>query len=225
VSSADEYYSWDAAYVLGALSTIDRQAFERHMAGCGECRRSVQSLAGLPGLLAPSRSHVLRAGSDPDDGVPDTLLPALLADVGRERRRRRWLTTVGTAVAAASIAILGTLTVQASNTPVAPPTAAVTQLPLAPLVNGPMTASVDLTRKAWGTGITIHCTYEAGSWGQPTYALVVIDRSGVKQQAASWIGVPGTSATVQASTSYHLEDISSVAVTVAGGQPILEGKP
>ncbi len=225
MSSADEYYSWDAAYVLGALSTVDRQAFERHMAGCQECRRSVQSLAGLPGLLAPSRSHVLRSGSEPEDAVPDTLLPALLADVGRERRRRRWLTTVGTAVAAASLAILGTLAVQAHDTPVAPPAASVTQLPLAPLVNGPMTASVDLTRKGWGTSMTVHCTYETGSWGQPTYALVITDKSGVKQQAASWIGLPGTSATVQASTSYHPEEISSVEVTVAGGQPILEGKP
>jgi len=73
--------------------------------------------------------------------------------------------------------------------------------------------------------MTVHCSYEAGSWGQPTYALVVTDRSGVKQQAASWIGLPGTSATVQASTSYHPEDISSVEVTLASGQPILEGRP
>jgi hypothetical protein len=225
VSSADEYYSWDAAYVLGSLSTVDRQAFERHLAGCEECRRSLQSLAGLPGLLAPSRDHVLRSASEPADPVPDTLLPALLADVGRDRRRRRWLTTAGTAVAAASLAILGTLAVQARDNPVPPPTAAVTQLSLAPLVNSPMTASVDLTRKRWGTSMTIHCTYEAGSWGEPTYALVVTDRTGVRQQAASWIGLPGTSATVQASTSYHPEDISSVEVTVAGGQSVLEGKP
>jgi hypothetical protein len=225
VSSADEYYSWDAAYVLGALSTVDRQAFERHMAGCEECRRSVQSLAGLPGLLAPSRDQVLRAESQSDDAVPDTLLPALLADVGRERRRRRWLTTVGTAVAAATLAILGTLAVQSRDTPAAPPQAAVSQVALAPVVKGPMTASVDLTRKAWGTGMTIHCTYEAGSYGRPTYALVITDLAGDKQQAASWIGLPGTSATVQASTSYHPEEISSVEVTVAGGQSILQGKP
>lgn len=225
MSSADEYYSWDAAYVLGALSTVDRQAFERHLAACAECRSSVASLAGLPGLLAPSRDRVVRSGSEPEDAVPDTLLPALLADISRERSRRRWLTTVGTAVAAASLAVLGTLAVQAHHAPIAPPTAAVTSLPLAPLMNGPMTASVDLTRKGWGASMTIHCTYEAGNWGQPTYALVVTDRSGVKQQAASWIGLPGTSATVQASTSYHLEDISSVEVIVAGGQSVLEGRP
>ena len=41
----------DAAYVLGSLSPGERLDFERHLAGCAECARSVRALAGMPGLL------------------------------------------------------------------------------------------------------------------------------------------------------------------------------
>lgn len=46
------FADWDGAYVLGALSTEDRRAFEMHMAACAACRQAVAELAGLPGLLA-----------------------------------------------------------------------------------------------------------------------------------------------------------------------------
>ena len=42
----------DGAYVLGALSSSERMAFEHHLATCPECARAVRRLAGLPGLLA-----------------------------------------------------------------------------------------------------------------------------------------------------------------------------
>lgn len=41
----------DAAYVLGALSPVERAAFERHLAACASCRDAVAELAVLPGLL------------------------------------------------------------------------------------------------------------------------------------------------------------------------------
>ena len=47
----------DAAYVLGALSPADRQAYERHLRDCQECQDSVQRLAGLPGLLALTSAY------------------------------------------------------------------------------------------------------------------------------------------------------------------------
>ena len=67
----------DGSYVLGALSTTERRAFERHLEGCAECARSVRELAGLPGLLARVDPAVLE---DPDEvePVPETLLPALV---------------------------------------------------------------------------------------------------------------------------------------------------
>ncbi len=229
MNTADEYSSWDAAYVLGALTTLDRQAFERHLATCDECRDSVQSLAGLPGLLAPTRESVLSRLTEPTPPVPDTLLPALIATVDQRRRRRRWITTVSAAAAAVIVVALGVVAVQArQNT--APPTAIATaspapEIPMTPLMTGPMTASVQLTRKAWGTGVTVRCAYEAGAYGRPWYALVVTDRFGDTEQAAAWTGIPGTSAVVQAATSYHPDEIASVEVTIRSGDAILKAKP
>lgn len=45
------YADWDAAYVLGALSSTDRREYEAHLGGCPTCRDAVAELAGMPGLL------------------------------------------------------------------------------------------------------------------------------------------------------------------------------
>ncbi|HKH08625.1 MAG TPA: zf-HC2 domain-containing protein, partial [Agromyces sp.] len=46
------FAEWDSAYVLGALSPVERREYEEHVAGCDECRRSIAELAPIPGLLA-----------------------------------------------------------------------------------------------------------------------------------------------------------------------------
>ena len=51
IESVDKYREWDAAYVLGALSTDDRREYERHLAGCVSCTTAVAEFAGMPGLL------------------------------------------------------------------------------------------------------------------------------------------------------------------------------
>jgi hypothetical protein len=48
----DKYAQWDAAYVLGALSEMDRREFEAHLSECPECRDAVAELSDLPGLLS-----------------------------------------------------------------------------------------------------------------------------------------------------------------------------
>ena len=42
----------DGAYLLGAITPAQRAEFERHLAGCPQCRESVAQLAVLPGLLS-----------------------------------------------------------------------------------------------------------------------------------------------------------------------------
>ena len=72
----DRYSAWDAAYVLGALSPVERREFEEHLAGCPTCQAAVSELAGLPGLLAQVA---------PDDAA---LLAVAPADVIDERTCR-----------------------------------------------------------------------------------------------------------------------------------------
>jgi anti-sigma factor RsiW len=49
---SDEYREWDAAYLLGALSSADRRAYEEHLQTCDECSAGVASLADMPAVLA-----------------------------------------------------------------------------------------------------------------------------------------------------------------------------
>ena len=94
----------DAAYVLGALSPADRLEFERHLPGCERCRRSVAELAGLPGLLGRVPVEQVEAPL-PFEPLPATVLPALVAVVRREQRRKTVLVVLGAAAAIAVVAL------------------------------------------------------------------------------------------------------------------------
>jgi hypothetical protein len=48
----DKYAQWDAAYVLGSLSEMDRREFDAHLSECGKCRDAVAELSGMPALLS-----------------------------------------------------------------------------------------------------------------------------------------------------------------------------
>ena len=54
-ADADVYAHWDAAYVLGCLSTAERREYEQHLGTCTSCRQAVHELADIPRLL--SRLH------------------------------------------------------------------------------------------------------------------------------------------------------------------------
>jgi anti-sigma factor RsiW len=47
----DAYTLWDAAYVLGSLSSADGREFQAHLSGCPSCRECVSELRGMPRLL------------------------------------------------------------------------------------------------------------------------------------------------------------------------------
>ena len=61
--ASHDYATWDAAYVLGSLSSADRREFEAHLSGCPICSQSVGELSGIPALLSKSRRrHRCRDG-------------------------------------------------------------------------------------------------------------------------------------------------------------------
>ena len=41
MTNADPYAMWDAAYVLGSLSSAERREYEAHLVTCRQCRSLV----------------------------------------------------------------------------------------------------------------------------------------------------------------------------------------
>ncbi|NQE89246.1 anti-sigma factor family protein [Nocardia terpenica] len=63
----DDYATWDAPYVLGALDRAERLEYEAHLQTCSTCRAAVADLAVLPGLLGRVDTDVALALTDPTD--------------------------------------------------------------------------------------------------------------------------------------------------------------
>ncbi len=75
----DEHSQNTAAYLLGALNDLERQAFERHLAHCQECRTEIEQLR--PALEALPRSVT-------PDAPPASLKASIMETVEREARTR-----------------------------------------------------------------------------------------------------------------------------------------
>lgn len=230
-SAGCELAHLDAAYVLGALAPEERLVFERHLLSCPACSRSVQQLAGLPGLLAQVPVDVLE--SEPvEDPLPDTLLPALVREVRRSEHRRRWV--VG-AAAAAAVVVVGAGSVVVAHAvdggeqPSAAPSAPASTAPaedMRQVGQHEVVASVALTSVAWGTRLDLTCSYGSepryAEEAPSTYVLVVRSSSGDTQQVATWRALPGRTMRLTGATALAADDIASVEVQAPDGRPVLE---
>jgi anti-sigma factor RsiW len=221
----DPFSTFDAAYLLGALTPADRADYEAHLAECPNCRRAVNQLAGMPGLLAAVPPDQARAVGAAAPAVPETLLPRLLAEVQRTRFRRRMTTAlVGVAAAAVlAVALVVGLRGPASDDAAKPPTTSVAQR-MAPVVPGaPIRATARLTDAVWGTRVVVRCVYKGGdAWPEKlTYTMVVVDKSGHTQHVAGWVAEAGAPIVVDGSTSVPQSQIASVEIRTSEGKPIL----
>ena len=229
----------DGAYVLGALSAADRQAFERHLPRCADCTRAVGDLAGLPGLLGRVDASVLE---EPEvDPVPATLLPALVGEVRRVRRRRAW-TAAGLAAAvvvvvvavavALTVALVGRDGTAARADPdaiasrAAPAPSDVTTRWMRPVGEVPVRATVTLEQVTWGTRLELAFTYDS-QWVEyelpprVDYTLYVRTRGGGAERVGSWRSVDGRAMQLTAGTSATAGKLTSVEVRTADGRVVL----
>jgi hypothetical protein len=220
----------DGAYVLGALSPVERLEFERHLAGCAECTRAVRELAGLPGLLGRVGRGVLEEPLD--EPLPDSVLPALSREVRRARRRR---TVVASGLAAAVAAVVvpvgaSQLSVLGfapdSPTPSANPSGVVAQ-PMDPVGEVPVRASVTMEQVTWGTRLGLTCTYDPESveYELPPvvdYLLFVRTHDGRAERVGSWESHGGKTMQLPAATAAKAADIASVEVRTTDGRVVLE---
>jgi hypothetical protein len=224
----------DGAYVLGSLAPAERADYERHLAGCAECSRSVRELAGLPGLLARVSPDVLEQPGSPEP-VPETLLPALVAAAGRDQRVRV-LRAAGLAAAAAAVVVGGSAAVLGAvdddgGTAAGPsPTVAASTSPARPMqqLGDEVTGSLSLTTVAWGTRLDLDCSYAAEDYVETapeTYALFVRADDGDVERVATWRSVPGREMRLSAATATDAAEIRSVVVRTGEGQPVLRLTP
>ena len=230
--SGCQYAELDGSYVLGSLSPVERQEFERHLATCKDCARSVRELAGLPGLLARVDPVILEP-QPAIEPVPETLLPTLVREVQRARRRRRRLTAAGVAAAAAVLAgIVGAQSLGSDDPPAAAPTSpspsatALAGESMRPVGHVPVTATLAFTSVTWGTRLDLTCSYEptTGEYQLPrrvTYGLFVVNRDGSAEQVGTWRALDGRTMRLTAATAAERDDIAAVEVRTVDGRPVL----
>jgi hypothetical protein len=79
VSARDhtEYREEIGAYLLGALTDLERQAFERHVAGCAECRDELERLRPAADALPRSVEQV-----EPPPGLKTSLMEVVEREAG-----------------------------------------------------------------------------------------------------------------------------------------------
>ena len=231
----DEYTMWDAAYVLGSLSSVERREFEAHMADCPLCRSAVGELIGMPALLSQLDRDELAGidleidcadGSGVEPLLPAELLPSLLAKVSWRRRRSRIVTCTAGAVAASVLAI-GVLVGVGGHYPTSvptPPQASVSVQPMAQVGTDRLASTVSLSSQQWGTFISMNCVCLAPlNTHRDTLAMVVVGRDGTHTRMATWVANPGHTATPAGSISTPVDQIASVQVVSADdGQVLLE---
>lgn len=217
--TADPYARIDAAYLLGALETDERVAYETHLATCQPCRASLAEISPIPPLLAGLEESLFAAPPEAaPTPVPDSLLPRLLQAAGRERARGRRLTT-GLVLLAVACAIALIVVVLPSGSGGQMPASR----PMAALVATPVDATIALRSRSWGTEIELTCWYQRGT-AEPSsdrYDLVAHGTDGATYDLGSWRLAPGLKVIFTSGTALTETQIKNLQITQPDGRAIL----
>lgn len=210
----------NAVYLLGALDPDERQRYEAHLSTCDLCSRTVQEMAGIPGLLARLTPDQVAAAEGEREEPPPALLTSLLQLARRERRRSRWRIAAVSGVAAACVGAVGTGMVLYESGP--PPPQGITLQAVGGL---PVTAIARLRDRPWGTQIEMRCEYDG--WNPNAapieYVLVVRDDDHEAYTLNTWKLIPGHPADVGGTTALPLDKITAIEVRTTDGATVLHG--
>jgi len=220
VVDGDRYATWDAAYILGSLSSAERREYEAHMQGCANCRAAVAELSGIPALLAMLTPEEV-AALDEEQPEPPPLRPQVLESVLDKvrwrRRRSRWLTSAAVGLAAALLAVGLVVAIRPEILGLQTNTTQTTaqQLEMVKVADTPLNATISLTSFAWGTRVDMACTYGQWSGGSADtppsqLGMVVVGHDGSRSEIATWLGLPGATALPSGNTPMTKDQIASV---------------
>jgi anti-sigma factor RsiW len=228
VGDNHDYATWDAAYILGSLSSADRHEFEAHMSACPICSQSVNELSGIPALLSKldvGTVAAMNAGGPTAAPEPTpNLLPTLLTEVRRRRRRTR-LVTWTTGAAAAVLLSVGLFVGLSGQHPTPSlPQASVSALTMDQVGTTALASTVSLSGQHWGTYIDLNCVCLAPVTAHhDKLAMVVVSRDGTHTQLATWVADPGQTAKLAGSTSTPVDQIAQVqVVSTENGNVLLQ---
>ena len=226
VGDTHDYATWDAAYVLGSLSPADRRDYEAHLSVCPLCNQAVSELSGIPALLSKLDGGTVAAmSSEQPSVVAPNLLPSLLSEVQRRRRRVRMVTWTSGAAAAVLLAVGLFVSIAWQHpTSSAPPQASVSALPMAQVGTTELASTVSVSSQRWGTYIDLNCVCLAPVYAHhDRLAMVVVSRDGTHTQLATWVAEPGHTATPAGSISTPVDQIATVQIVSAdNGQVLLQ---
>ena len=219
---SDPFADWDAAYVLGALSSAERRAYEEHVDDCARCAAAVAELGMMPGLLrlVPDAEGAALLEPAPEPR-PDG--PAAVPGAARHRPLRRRARVLAAAAAVVTLAGLGGGVLVADRADrAAPPSVAGTgSVELTAVTASPLRATVALSATSWGTRVTMTCTY-AGDYGpRRSYGLYVVDAAGHRQLVSRWRAGPGDVAHTSGSTDLAPAAVDRVELRADDGTLLL----
>jgi hypothetical protein len=230
--NGDRYVTWDAAYVLGSLSSNERREYEAHLATCERCRAAVAELSGVPALLAMLDLEDVRALDEESPETPPLrpeVLDSILDKVRWRRRRSRWLMSAAVGVAAALLAVGVVIAIRPEIVGLEnySPQETTQAMDMTKVSDTPINASISLTGFGWGTRIDMACSY--GEWGQSgtippqNLGMVVVGRDGSHTEVATWLGLSGATALPSATTPMQKDEIAAVQlVSSENGKVLLE---
>jgi Putative zinc-finger len=228
----DRYVTWDAAYVLGSLTSNERREYEAHLETCERCRAAVGEISGIPALLAMLDLEDVRTLDEETPATPPLrpeVLESILDKVRWRRRRSRLLTSAAVGIAAALLAVGVVIAIRPEivgleNTA---PQETVQSMDMTKVSETPINASITLTGYGWGTRIDMACSY--GEWGQSgtippqNLGMVVVGRDGSHTEVATWLGLSGATALPSATTPMQKDEIAAVQlVSSENGKVLLE---
>jgi anti-sigma factor RsiW len=225
-ADSHDYATWDAAYVLGSLSSADRREYETHLSACPACSQSVSELSGIPALLSKVDGDTVAAMDiDGHAAAPEpapNLLPSLMMEVRRRRRRSR-MVTWSTGAAAAVLLSVGLFVGLPGQHPTSsPPQASVSALQMDQVGTTALASTVSLSSQHWGTYIDLSCVCLAPVTARhDKLAMVVVSRDGTHTQLATWVADPGHTANPAGSISTPVDQIAAVQVVSADNGHVL----
>ncbi|HEY4421895.1 MAG TPA: zf-HC2 domain-containing protein [Pseudonocardia sp.] len=205
----DSYADWDAAYVLGALSSTERHDYEDHVDGCADCAAALAELGMIPALL--------RLIPD-EDGAAHLTSEAAPAPFVVPPGRRMPVKLLAAAAAVVLIGAVATGVVVARRGP----TSSEQTVALSAVAASPLRATVSLTPEAWGTDVAMTCTY-AGEYGaRASYTLSVVGATGQRQVVSRWRAGPGDTTRTSGATDLARSAITRLELRDAQGRLLLE---